>query len=193
MKKDEFSCWLPGLLVNPSPSSKLTPEKVAMRLAVNWPLSMSEFSMHFSPNGSSGRTCQELLLRTEEETSVSSSACLGNAGMGGPIESLTLDTSESPNVAEESSLSDILEEIGDVPQQCFLTDHNKQRIAQRLAKYGKSLPEAQPGTVWGWSGDETPKFAEGCSPTLRASQGGEGVGVWFPAAGDGSPSANGND
>jgi DNA (cytosine-5)-methyltransferase 1 len=31
--------------------------------------------------------------------------------------------------------------------------------------------------IWGWSGDTTPKFIADCSPTLRTSQGGEGVGV----------------
>lgn len=31
--------------------------------------------------------------------------------------------------------------------------------------------------IWGWSGDTTPKFIPDCSPTLRTSQGGEGVGV----------------
>lgn len=31
--------------------------------------------------------------------------------------------------------------------------------------------------VWGWCGDTTPKFIRGTAPTLRASQGGEGVGV----------------
>ena len=32
-------------------------------------------------------------------------------------------------------------------------------------------------TIDGWSGDETPKRGEGVCPTLRANQGGEGVGV----------------
>lgn len=35
----------------------------------------------------------------------------------------------------------------------------------------------RPGNCWGWSGDTTPKFIRDCSPTLRTSQGGEGVGV----------------
>jgi DNA (cytosine-5)-methyltransferase 1 len=33
------------------------------------------------------------------------------------------------------------------------------------------------GTLCGWSGDETPKFGVEVSPTLRAYQGGEGVGI----------------
>lgn len=32
-------------------------------------------------------------------------------------------------------------------------------------------------TLYGWTGDETPKFGVECCPTLRAYQGGEGVGV----------------
>lgn len=31
--------------------------------------------------------------------------------------------------------------------------------------------------IYGWTGDETPKFGISCIPTLRASQGGEGVGI----------------
>lgn len=31
--------------------------------------------------------------------------------------------------------------------------------------------------AWGWTGDETPKFGHEITPTLRAYQGGEGVGV----------------
>lgn len=34
-----------------------------------------------------------------------------------------------------------------------------------------------PGPCWGWTGDTTPKFIFDTSPTLRTSQGGEGVGV----------------
>jgi DNA (cytosine-5)-methyltransferase 1 len=34
-----------------------------------------------------------------------------------------------------------------------------------------------PERCWGWSGDTTPKFLPDTSPTLRTSQGGEGVGV----------------
>jgi DNA (cytosine-5)-methyltransferase 1 len=33
------------------------------------------------------------------------------------------------------------------------------------------------GRQFGWTGDETPKFGVDCVPTLRASQGGEGVGI----------------
>lgn len=33
------------------------------------------------------------------------------------------------------------------------------------------------GRCWGWTGDTTPKFIPDASPTLRTSQGGEGVGV----------------
>lgn len=32
------------------------------------------------------------------------------------------------------------------------------------------------GRIWGWTGDTTPKFCDGVSPTLRAQQGGEGAG-----------------
>jgi len=47
----------------------------------------------------------------------------------------TRDTSESPNVVVESLLSDILEPIGDVPQQCFLNAHNISRLIERMEKY----------------------------------------------------------
>lgn len=37
--------------------------------------------------------------------------------------------------------------------------------------------KASEGDVLGWTGDETPKFGDEIVPTLRAQQGGEGVGV----------------
>jgi DNA (cytosine-5)-methyltransferase 1 len=36
------------------------------------------------------------------------------------------------------------------------------------------------GVVYGWNGDETPKWGREVSPTLRAEQGGEGLGVAIP-------------
>ena len=55
--------------------------------------------------------------------------------MGGPTEFWTRDTSEFPNAVVECSLSDILEPIGDVPQQCYLSDHNIKRLIERMEKY----------------------------------------------------------
>lgn len=191
MKRDESDCLLPGLPASPSPSTKRTQDEAAMIHAVDSRSSISDFCTHFAQNGSSGRMCQASLLPTGEKILEPSSGSWGNAGMGGPIEFLTLVTSESPRNVKECSLSDILEEIGDVPPQCFLTDHSRRRIAERLDKYAKNLPETVPGVVYGWTGDETPKIKENCSLTLRASQGGEGAGVWFPEHGDDSRRGNG--
>jgi hypothetical protein len=61
--------------------------------------------------------------------------------MGSHIEFLTLNTSECPRDAAESSLLDVLE-TGNVPQKYFLSPVACQGILRRAAKRGKTLPEA---------------------------------------------------
>lgn len=63
-----------------------------------------------------------------------------HSGMGGPTECLTLNTSDWPSDGSVSSLSDILE-IGDVPQQYFLSAKACRGILRRAEKRGKILPE----------------------------------------------------
>jgi DNA (cytosine-5)-methyltransferase 1 len=38
-------------------------------------------------------------------------------------------------------------------------------------------------TVYGWNGDESPKLGRNVTPTLRAQQGGEGIGIAIPSLG----------
>lgn len=59
--------------------------------------------------------------------------------MGGPIESLTLSTSEWPSDAVVCSLSDVLEG-GELPPQYYLSAKACQGILRRAANRGKQLP-----------------------------------------------------
>jgi hypothetical protein len=187
---DESTCWSAARHANRFPS--WAGERAWLILAVNWPLSICEFLSVAVLNGSFGKMCRASSHPTRAGILAPSSGKWGNAVIASPAECWTLDTSESPSVGVVSSLWDILVASGDVPERCYLTDHAIWRIKERLAKYGKSLPPGKEGSVWGWTGDETPKFAEDYSPTLRAPNGGEGAGVWFPGDGDDSPSSNGS-
>ena len=55
-------------------------------------------------------------------------------------ESLTLNIGESPNVAVESSLSQILQPQEDVPQRYFLSKRGSLGILRRAAVKNKTLP-----------------------------------------------------
>jgi hypothetical protein len=59
--------------------------------------------------------------------------------MGGPTESVTLNTLEWPSDAVVCSLSDTLE-TGDVPRRFFLSAKACQGILRRAEKRGKKLP-----------------------------------------------------
>src|SRR3546814_7852157 len=61
--------------------------------------------------------------------------------MGSPTAFSTLSTSEFPNGAVASSLSDILE-TGDLPQRYFLSAKACSGILRRAEKRGKTLPLA---------------------------------------------------
>src|SRR3546814_17790590 len=61
--------------------------------------------------------------------------------MGSPTAFSTLSTSEFPNGAVASSLSDILE-TGDLPQRYFLSANACSGILRRAEKRGKTLPLA---------------------------------------------------
>jgi len=61
--------------------------------------------------------------------------------MGSPTECWTLNTSESPSVAVESSLSRVLE-TGVLPQRFFLSPTACAGILRRAERRGKALPPA---------------------------------------------------
>ena len=94
-----------------------------------------------SPDGWFGKTSPAYCHPTEDGILEPSSGRWGNSGLGGPIEPLTLNTSEWPKDAAVCSLSDTLE-TGDVPQRFFLSAKACQGILRRAEKRGKTLPEA---------------------------------------------------
>ena len=61
--------------------------------------------------------------------------------MGGPTGSWTRASVESPREGVESSLSDVLEEIGTVQEQFYLSPRACLGILRRAHRRGKALPE----------------------------------------------------
>ncbi len=97
--------------------------------------------------GSSGKTSPVSCHRTTEGRLEPSSGGWKNSGMGGPTGSWTLSTSEwtdtlvpFPSDGGVSSLSDVLEEIGSVPDRYFLSRRACEGILRRAEKRGKKLP-----------------------------------------------------
>ena len=105
----------------------------------------------FVLNGSSGKTYPMFCGSTEHGPLVPFSGAWGNAGMGPPTEFLTLNISEAPSDGAECLLSDIVE-TGAVPPQCYLTDHNRKRMASRLRKYGDESSELLIALESSWAG-----------------------------------------
>ena len=100
-----------------------------------------------APAGWSGRTSPASCHLTEEGILAPSSGCWRNSGMGSPTAFLTLNASESahtlelcPSAGGASSLSDILEDAGSVPQRYFLSAKACAGILRRAEKRGKVLP-----------------------------------------------------
>ena len=110
--------------------------KAWMMLVANSPFSSPSCLAQVVHDGSSGKMFPECCELTEDETSGRSSRAWGNAGMGSPTEFWTLDISEAPQDADVCLLSDILQ-TGSVPPQCYLTEHNIERMRLRLRKYVK--------------------------------------------------------
>ena len=109
-------------------------------LVVTWPSTTYELSGKFNRSGSSLKMSRVFCHQTEGRILPSFSEKWRNAGMGSPTEFLTLNTLESPKDGEESLLSDVLMEIGEVQQQYYLSEKACQGILQRAKKRGKTLP-----------------------------------------------------
>jgi hypothetical protein len=92
----------------------------------------------FGQPGSSLRMFPDYFPPTVDGISPSFTRRWPSSGMGWPGESWTLDTSECPNVAVESSLSDILEP--EVPSRFYLSSKAARGILRRAEKRGKTLP-----------------------------------------------------
>jgi len=131
---------------SPSPSPDSVAGFQTLEEALRSPL--SSWSLRLVPGGSAGKTSPVLCLPTEDGLSLPSSGGFKNSGMASPGACWTLSTSEwtafpeqSPNDAGVSSLSDILQETSDVPQQFFLSPKACAGIIRRAAGRGKKLPE----------------------------------------------------
>ena len=96
----------------------------------------------YAPVGSSGKMSPASCQLTKDGRLEPSSQKWQNMGMGGPTESWTLSTSECPNDAVESSLSDILEESGSVAPKYSLSPKACQGILRRAKRRKKPLPVA---------------------------------------------------
>lgn len=92
----------------------------------------------FGQPGSSLRMFPDYFPPTVDGISPSFTRRWPTSGMGWPGESWTLDTSECPNDAVESSLSDILEP--EVPSRFFLSSKAAAGILRRAEKRGRLLP-----------------------------------------------------
>jgi len=131
--------WSEEHLVSPSPSpdsEKDWQTRVATSRLRILPLLTSN-----GPSGWSGRTSPASCPAQEDGTLAPSSEGWANSGMGGPIESWTLSTSELPSDAAVCSLSDVLE-VGNVPQRFYLSATACRGILRRADKRGKDLPPA---------------------------------------------------
>ena len=100
-----------------------------------------------APAGWSGRTSPASCHLTVAGILAPSSGCWRNSGMGSPTAFLTLNASESahtlepcPSAGGASSLSDILEDAGSVPQRYFLSAKACGGILRRADKRARQLP-----------------------------------------------------
>ena len=120
---------------SPSPdSARDWPESAA-----DWPWSLHKFFLSCVQSGLSGKTCPEFFQQMADGTSGHSSGRWTTSGILARGECLTLSFSESPSVAAESTLSDILE-TGDLPQRYFLNPKACAGILRRAKRRGRTLP-----------------------------------------------------
>lgn len=111
------------------------------------PLNSFDWLSAYAPAGWRGRMSPEFCRTTADGHLEPSSGRWGNSGMGGPTESLTLNTSEwtgtrgqCPSDGAVCSLSDILE-TQPVPERHFSTPKACRGVLLRAEKRGKRLPE----------------------------------------------------
>ena len=108
---------------------------------LDWPGTLSDFVMKLDPDGLSGKMSRDVCQLIRGRTLKTSSICWKNAGILSPTEFLTLRVSEFPNVAVESSLSDILEGTGDNLRRYFLSPKACAGILRRSKKRGLKIPD----------------------------------------------------
>lgn len=134
---EQLTFWSGGLLAKASPS----PEKEAdwPTSAADWPCTLYGLWQRLSLSGFYGKTSPELFPLRLDGTSGHSSGRWMVSGIISHGECLTLNSSECPSAAVESSLSDILQ-TGDIPQRFFLSPAACAGILRRAEKRGRTLP-----------------------------------------------------
>ena len=128
---------------------------------------LSSWSPLLVPDGSAGKMFPVVCQPTEDGLLLPSSGGFKNSGMASPGGCWTLSTSEWTAFPEESlsgegvcSLSDILQETSDVPQQFFLSPKAAAGIIRRAASRGKKLPEGLGQALQEVAGSLSPKSVE---------------------------------
>ena len=136
--------WLEEPLANPSvlPES----ERDWIRRVATWRSSIFAWLGEWALGGSSGRMSQMSSVSIKDGILEPFSGSWENAGMGGPTECWTLNSSEFRSGAAASLLSDILE-TGDLPQRYYLSPTACAGILRRAEKRGKTLPSALERTL----------------------------------------------
>ena len=104
------------------------------------PSTSYELLMRFDRHGSSSRMSLVSCHRTTDGTLQPSSGKWRKSGMGALTGFLTLNTSEFHKDADACLLSDILMQIGDVPQRFYLSQKACRGILRRATRRGKTLP-----------------------------------------------------
>lgn len=139
LNPEQSTFWPEELLASLSPSEakerdSTTPVDNSCSPFLNW-------LNAYAPDGSCGKTFQASCRRVNLKDLTSDASFKGwsNAGMASPGECWTLSTLERPNVAVESSLSDVLE-TGELHPRFSLSAKACQGILRRAAKRGKKLP-----------------------------------------------------
>ena len=102
--------------------------------------SVAELLRRLSQRGSSLKMFPDSCRLMEGEILRPSLGRWQNAGMGSPTEFWTLSISESPKDGADSSLSDILMAIGEVPSRYYLSEKACSGILRRASRRGKVLP-----------------------------------------------------
>lgn len=146
------SCQRPASA--PGTSAARTPDATRGRVVTLFDEADDASGSTTSPTPSRADPAGEGASRTTAVSWVPSSGAWPNAGMGSHIEFWTLNASESPSGAVESSLSDVLETTGEHLHGYSLSPKACQGILRRASRRGRSLaPPARGGA--GAGGRET--------------------------------------
>lgn len=124
-----------------NPSQSRDYERAWMIRVATSPSRISQFWIDTAPPGAVGRTSPASCHQAADGTLEPFSEGWGNSGMGGPTESWTLQVSEFPSVVVESSLSDILEPPGSVPQRCYLSPKACSGFLRRLTRGSSQMSD----------------------------------------------------